>query len=206
MDNKENPLDACYTCKHVGKMNKNGNITCNILKIEAEPYYWCHRFEKKTDPNQYIALKLTLYDVPLREIEEAYTFIEANLDDIQTYYLHPEPGRPMAAAFDYTLILTAVEHIASIYTVAEIIWKVYNKFIGSRNVSPKDDAGIYLGIPLPNGEIMTLSVGSNYKDKNIFIEAFVDYVGKLKQDPESFRLAINIKSEVENDRNWVKRK
>lgn len=38
IDNKENPLDACYMCKYVGKVNKKGNIICNILKIEAEPY------------------------------------------------------------------------------------------------------------------------------------------------------------------------
>jgi hypothetical protein len=162
--------------------------------------------KKRKDSNQYIALKLTLADVPLGEIDEAYGFIEANLKDAHTYYRHPEPGHIVAAAFDYTMLLTAVGSIASIITIADVLWKAYYKFIGSRKNSPKDDAGIFLGIPLPNGKIMTLGIGSDYKDKGIFIESFVDYIGKLKQNPESFRVAINIKSEVEHDRNWFKRK
>lgn len=162
--------------------------------------------EMLKDSNNYIALNLTLTDVPREEIEEAYSFIEATLDNIHTYHMKPEPGRIVAAAFDYAMLLNAVNSIASFITIADTLWKVYYKFIGSRKTSQQDNKGINIGIPLPNDETITISIGSDYKDKDIFVETFVDCMAKLKQNPDSYHVAIKIKSEIEHNKHWVKRK
>lgn len=158
------------------------------------------------DSQQYIALMLTVDGVPLREIEEVYSFIEANMDNIHTYYIHSEPGHVVAAAFDYTIILNALNSIASNITIAEALWKTYQKFIGSPKTSPNDNKGINIGIPISNDKIMTLGIGSEFRDKNIFIETFVSHIEELKQNPENFRVAINIMSDIEHSKIWVKRK
>jgi len=160
--------------------------------------------EKRKSPNQYVALQLTLANVFNGvNIEEVYSFIESNLDDVDTYYINPEPGHCVAAALDYTMLLSLAADFASL---ASLLWIAYDKFIGSRKSSPKDDAGIYIGIPFPNGKIMPFWIGNDYKDKDIFIETFVECIEELKQNPDSFRVAINIKSEMEHSKIWAKRK
>lgn len=162
--------------------------------------------EKRKEQNQYIALQLTLVNVYNRiDSDDVYSFIEANLSNIQTYWMDPErlKGKRVFASVDYFLLLSTA---ASVVTIADILWKAYDKFIRSRKNSPKDDAGINIAFKLPNGTITSFWIGNEYKDKDIFIEAFIDCIEELKQNSDNFHVAIDIKSDIESSKYWVRRK
>lgn len=158
--------------------------------------------KRKKVTDKYFILQLTLANVDNRvNNDEVYSFIEENLDGIQTYSLEPK-SEYFAASFDYTLLIA----VGSVAQLAEVLWMAYDRFIGRRKISPKDEAGIYIVNTLPNGSRTEFYIGKEYKDKDIFIRDFIDHIGELKLDPDSSSDAISIKSDIENNENWVKRK
>jgi hypothetical protein len=82
--------------------------------------------KKRKASDQYVALQLTLANVDNRvNTDEIYNFIEANLDNIQTYGLDPErlKDKYFAAAVDYTMLLSVAADVASL---ASLLWIAYD--------------------------------------------------------------------------------
>ena len=108
------------------------------------------------------------------EADEIYSFIENNLEDVQTYSFDPDKvrdlrakGHIIGAAIDYVVLLTNLAYITTIYKAAEILYAAYRKFI------PKDGyAGLY--IHLPDGTQIMLRQGDDNKD------ALLELIGNIE--------------------------
>lgn len=133
--------------------------------------------------------------------KEITDFIASNCENYDIYSLAPaSPGSMRCAAFDFMLILKVTREVAS---VAELIWKAYDKFIAPKKASFKDDAGIYLGIRRPDGTVIDFWIGNKYKDKDIFIHEFTTKITAIQNedDPNYWNQSA---AEVEKSDVWVR--
>ncbi len=123
--------------------------------------------------------------------------------EIQTYGLAPtSPRVTRAAAFDLTIVLSAVGSIASI---ASLLWNAYEKFIAPKKISQQDDAGIYIVISRPDGTIEKFWIGNTERHRDIFVSKFSKKITEIRNadDPSFWREAV---AEIEETGIWVQQK
>jgi hypothetical protein len=136
--------------------------------------------------------------------DEFYRFIEAQADNIRTYWVDPEKarGRHVCAAIEYIILLGAVGSVASI---ASLLWLAYDKFIGQKKTKG-DTAGLYISIEFPDRNRYNFWLGNEYKDRDIFIEEFSNTVEKLQNDPGAGKKTDEVLSSIIHEDLWTRRK
>jgi hypothetical protein len=137
--------------------------------------------------------------------DEFYSFIESHAEDVHTFWLDPEKtrGRVVGAAIEYLVILGAVGSVASI---AALLWMAYDKFIGKKKKSEKDDAGLYISIEYPEGTRYNFWLGKDYKDRDIFIEEFTEKVEELQNHPDAASKTEEVIASIIHEDLWTQRK
>lgn len=97
-----------------------------------------------------VAIQIALANLSGRVSSEViYNFIESASDNIETYEL--DSTKVSAAAIEYVVLLSVAGSIASLAT---LLWMVYDKFIAPTKRSSSDEAGIYVVLRRPDGNLV----------------------------------------------------
>src|SRR5207245_1594529 len=83
---------------------------------------------------------------------------------------HGPPNKPL----DFFLVLNTVASVASI---AGLLWLVYDRFIAPRKRDANDSAGIYIAVRRPDGTVIDIFLGRDVLNKEDFIHRFELLVG-----------------------------
>jgi hypothetical protein len=138
------------------------------------------------------------------DTEGLMQFIDGADGEFETFSLKPkEPGTFRHAAFDYTVILSAMGSVASI---AALLWMAYDKFIAPKKSRQYDDAGLYIGIRKPDSSVVDFWIGREHSDKDIFIKDFTAKVTAIHETGGDDDFYSEAEAEIKHTGIWVKRK
>lgn len=104
-------------------------------------------------------------------------FLNENVKNIEVRRINYGPGPYMA--LDWQLIIDSASLIANIAAIAGTLWAAYEKFVAPIK---KDNARVFVQFKNEEGKIVQFSIGSEYKDKKIFIETFTKKIESLNND------------------------
>lgn len=76
------------------------------------------------------------------DAHQVYTFVAKSVTDATAYVSRPT-GFPKAAAWDFYLIVSSV---ASVVSIANVLWMAYDRFIAPRNRSEGDSVVIKIAV------------------------------------------------------------
>ena len=154
-----------------------------------------------------LAIKITItdtgYTIGSDVYNAVYDFIKNN-QDVDLYKLEPKLSenvsgvpRVIGAGYDAIIILSITANIA---TIASLLWMAYDKYIAQKS----KHCGLYLSMGKGNNKI-DLYIGKEYKEKDIFIKAFIKSVSQTKDSKdgkEDFDETILM---LKSSDDWVKR-
>ena len=89
----------------------------------------------------------------------------------------PPPGVIVAAAIDWTLVLTAAGVAVQF---ASLLWGAYDRFIAPKKTG-KDDAGIVISLQRGDGTSDMFWIGNSHTDRDAFIAEFSRKVETIRQ-------------------------
>lgn len=149
-----------------------------------------------------VAIQIALANLSGRVSSEViYNFIESASDNIETYEL--DSTKVSAAAIEYVVLLSVAGSIASLAT---LLWMVYDKFIAPTKRSSSDEAGIYVVLRRPDGNLVEFFIGKDYKDRDIFIEDFKTTITELRNSSDYLPEYQKVILEIQRTGLWIKRK
>ena len=125
--------------------------------------------------NNKVIILGTIANTGIGDGNQVFTkFFKENVEDIEVHRINYGPGPHMA--LDWQLIIDSASLVANIATIAGTLWAAYEKFVVP---SKKDNARIFVQFKNEEGKFEQFSIGSEYKDKNIFIQTFTRKVESL---------------------------
>ena len=103
--------------------------------------------------------------------ELLFNFFQDNISGIEI--LKSSRGPNIKNALDFQALINIGADLASI---ASVIWMAYDKFIKPKKQEDKskNEPFLYIQIKSGNDKFVQFAIGKEYKDKDIFINSFVD--------------------------------
>jgi hypothetical protein len=136
--------------------------------------------------------------------DEIMHFIDSADGYFETYSLAPSrPGTIRGAAFDFVIVLSVVASIASIVA---LLWMAYEKFLAPKKSSQSDNAGLHIIIQKPDGSVVDFGIGSEYNDKDIFIQDFTASVRQIHESEDDLGFYARSEAEIKCTDMWIRRK
>jgi hypothetical protein len=131
------------------------------------------------------------------DAQELYLFIASHVTGVTAYELRP---RSLAAAgLDFYLVLGAV---ASVSSIANVLWMAYDRFIAPKKHRMRSSAGIYVAVRQPDGSVIDVRLEESVS-KQDFVRRFEIVIAQAKQPELQFAHEKRIR-ELEESDSWVK--
>ncbi|HKP36329.1 MAG TPA: hypothetical protein VJT71_05685 [Pyrinomonadaceae bacterium] len=130
--------------------------------------------------------------------DEVYEFIAHNVPGTSAYAFRPKG--PATAALDFYLVLGA---IASVTSIANVLWMAYDRFIAPRKQAANDSAGIYIAVQLADGEVTEIWLGRDVSTKEEFFRRLADLAAEAN-DPQMRPTHDAKLREIQESDSWVK--
>lgn len=130
--------------------------------------------------------------------KEVYDFIARNVPGTSAYAFRPKGLA--TAALDFYLVLGA---IASVTSVANVLWMAYDRFIAPKKDCQNDSQAILIAVQQANGELIKIWLGRDVLTKEEFVRQFADLATQVS-NPQ-LRPTHDAKlRELQEDDSWVK--
>ena len=131
--------------------------------------------------------------------DDLLEFLVENIPDSDFYKI--KQSGIMGAALDWLAIISAT---ASVITIATILWNAYKKFIKPliKN-NPKSNAGLFIQLKNENGDSIQFMIDKKYKNREIFLNEFIESYKQIIVCPTKKGIASSIK-EIRNSKRWIK--
>ena len=131
------------------------------------------------------------------DAQEVYRFVADGVTGATTYEF--KPTGIAAAAIDLYLVLGAV---ASVSSIANVLWMAYDRFIASKRPRVRDSASLHIIVQRADG-VVNLTLGSDVSTKQALIEQ-LEVIVASANEPE-LRLGHAAKvQELEKSDSWMR--
>lgn len=150
------------------------------------------------DEENRIAIMLSCANCTGIDTAKVYEFIAKQGSDYEAYALRPRPV--MAAALDFSLVLSSAASVASI---AGFLWLAYDRLIAPKKRGPKDDAGIKIVIRGPAENLVEVWLGKDVHTQAAFEQCFKFIVAQA-QNPEWRVAHKETIEEIQETGSWVR--
>lgn len=112
--------------------------------------------------------------------DEFLQLLAREVPDLAIFRLRPRPSHlDVRAALDWQAILTTG---ASLLTFADVLWKVYERFVKPKldRSDGKSKPFLFINVRRPDGAFVQFAIGNEFKDKDIFVEQFTRKLTELR--------------------------
>jgi hypothetical protein len=134
-------------------------------------------------------------------IDEFLAFLADELPQAAFFKFQPPPGKIWAAAIDWRAVIMDA---ASIITIANGLWQAYDRFVKPiHEHNPSSNAAIFVVITNESGEHAQFMIGSDVKDKDIFISSFEASANRLNWVPKT-EVPDQEMQDIQFSGNWIR--
>jgi len=131
--------------------------------------------------------------------QQVYDFVASGAHGATVYEFKPS-GITVAAVDSYLVL--SLGAIASVASIANVLWMAYDRFIAPKKHDTHDSADMHIAIRRRDGTMMDISLG-NVSTKESFVERLEVVIAETSE-PE-LRAAHELKiQELEESDSWVK--
>lgn len=131
------------------------------------------------------------------DAQEVYRFVADGVNGATAYEF--KPTGIAAAAIDLYLVLGAV---ASVTSIANVLWMAYDRFIASKKSCVRDSASLHIIVQRGDG-VVNLTLGGDVSTKQALIEQLEVVIADAKKLELRPRHAAKIR-ELEESEFWVR--
>jgi hypothetical protein len=140
-------------------------------------------------------------NAPKETATEFVDFLARENSDILVYdRAPPPPGTIWAAGFGFEIVRT---NIASVASIASLLWMAYEKFVVPKKKSGKESA-IFIDVIMPPHIRVQIRIGGQNDDKEAFVKQFSNTMEKIREidDPAYNQKIAEV---MENTKHWLRR-
>ena len=133
-------------------------------------------------------------------LDEFLAFLADELPEAVLFKFQPEYGKVYASVPSWRAVLSDA---AAVITIANGLWQAYDRFIKPiRDSNPSSNAAILVQIKTHSDEYAYFNIGSDIKDKNIFISSFEASLNSLNLNSTTEATSQEIQ-DIECSGNWI---